>query len=479
VATIFGTNGADALIGTATADAIYGFQGDDSISGGAGRDSIYGGQGNDTLDGGAGPDFLEGGSGFDLALYSRNTTPVWADLRTGIVRFPGQSWPNETLVGIEAIAGGSGRDTFIGDGGANLFMGEAASDTLIGNMGADTLIGGVGADSLEGGSGGDDLAGGSGNDTLLGGAGDDLFLVRAGEDRDLIHGGSGSDTLYAAIRNYDPELPGEDSSNFTNARINLALGTLRLGDGPRSSLASIEFVETGGGNDSVNGSRGDDFISVGDGANVVYAGSGDDTIIGGRYLDYDGYGSIIPGKPGETLNGGTGDDLIVGHGAVSLRWDDVDTDYSYEIAPESLAGGAGNDTIEAGAGPYQQVSGGSGADTFVISDDAFFYGFGSLRDDGDDEPGLARITITDFDPDQDVIRVRFDHSPRQEITWLDEWPQWPDEILLQYQGVYGVGSDGAVLSIALTEQETQYGTFATINLPGYTGPLSGIDFEVL
>jgi Ca2+-binding RTX toxin-like protein len=111
---------------------------------------------------------------------------------------------------------------------------------------------------------------------------------------------------------------------------------------------------------------------------VVYAGGGNDTIIGGRYMNYEGQDEGIDGR-GDVLNGGAGDDLIVGSGAVSLDWYEDVGDYHYLYAREVLVGGAGNDTIEAGAGAYQQISGGQGADTFVFSDDVFYFAMGRFE----------------------------------------------------------------------------------------------------
>lgn len=47
MATIYGTDSDDALVGTAQADQIDGFDGNDTLTGGAGNDTIYGGSGDD------------------------------------------------------------------------------------------------------------------------------------------------------------------------------------------------------------------------------------------------------------------------------------------------------------------------------------------------------------------------------------------------------------------------------------------------
>lgn len=114
-ATLFGTSGADDIIGSDFIDSIAGIGGDDMIEGGGGADSLYGGEGND-------------------ALY-----------------------------------GGDGNDLVIGRLGDDLLHGDAGADDLQGAGGDDMLHGDAGNDVLTGGANDDDLFGGAGNDMLYGG----------------------------------------------------------------------------------------------------------------------------------------------------------------------------------------------------------------------------------------------------------------------------------------------------------------------
>jgi Ca2+-binding RTX toxin-like protein len=72
---IFGTNGADTIVGTGAAEEIRGSRGNDSIRAGGGADLVFGGLGNDSTRGGPGNDLvfdrtgldvLQGGSGLDV-----------------------------------------------------------------------------------------------------------------------------------------------------------------------------------------------------------------------------------------------------------------------------------------------------------------------------------------------------------------------------------------------------------------------------
>ena len=104
------------------------------------------------------------------------------------------------------------------------------------------------------------------------------------------------------------------------------------------NVASIGQVITGGnGNDTLNGTAGDDTISGGNGNDVINAGDGNDTVSGGSGND--------------TINGGPGNDTI--------------------------NGGDGNDRIDGGTGD-NTLTGGSGNDTFVFG------------------PSFGVNTVTDF-----------------------------------------------------------------------------------
>ena len=61
----------------------------------------------------------------------------------------------DTLVSIENVTGGNGRDTLTGNDVANILRGDSANDVLVGNGGADSLVGGSGGDVMTGGRGAD------------------------------------------------------------------------------------------------------------------------------------------------------------------------------------------------------------------------------------------------------------------------------------------------------------------------------------
>ncbi len=175
MATQFGTNGNDRLMGTAEGDALFGNLGDDLLAGGAGDDFLDGGEGDDQLDGGDGNDVLLAGAGNDLILTGQ---------------------------GQDFVDAGAGDDRVLGGDGSNVIFGGSGNDRVFAGAGDDFISGGDGNDNLLGGSGSDLLFGGTGEDNLDGGLGDDLLFgedgndnIRGGNGRDLLFGGNGVDAI--------------------------------------------------------------------------------------------------------------------------------------------------------------------------------------------------------------------------------------------------------------------------------------------
>lgn len=223
----------------------------------AGRVTLVGGAGNDTLTGNGRYDRLYGGGGNDR-LVAGNT---------------------DTL-----LYGGDGNDTLIGSPGR---------DALWGGPGNDSLAGGPGADLLDGGDGDDTLASGDGNDTLMGSDGVNSF-----------DGGAGTDLLgwFGITR--------EGSAD-------LSAGTFAWADTPiGSSVAAVEDLLGGDGDDVL---RGDD------GRNYLLGGAGNDSIRGGGGKD-----TVEGGSGADTLDGGDDTDLLI----------DLEPG---EASPNLIRGGGGRD----------------------------------------------------------------------------------------------------------------------------------------
>lgn len=179
-----------------------------------------------------------------------------------------------------------------------------------------------------------------------------------------------------------------------------------------------DLLQGGAGNDRFVGDAGDD---------LLIGAAGDDTLLGG-----DGADSLHGGDGDDFLRGGAGDDLIVGgDGADDIRSDTGDDRIisagildvpAYETAlnaatpitgidvpldPRPDADMDTGDEVDAGYGDDHvtfgsddTVTGGAGADLFELGDWV--------------RPG-APATVTDFDPDEDVIAYSF-AGPEPVIT---------------------------------------------------------------
>ncbi|WP_420414967.1 DUF4114 domain-containing protein [Roseibium sp.] len=292
---LYGNSGNDHLYGGNHDDNLNGNNGDDALYGEAGNDTLIGGTGNDYLEGGNGDDTLIGGSGDDVQLggYGNDTLRGGA----GNDQLDGGN-DNDELVGgagNDILTGGNGEDDLTGGAGNDQLDGGDGDDSLIGGSGDDVLTGGYGEDTIRGGAGNDELRGGNNNDSLYGGHDDDVFYGDAGDD--MIHGGRGNDTVdYSA---FDVDL----SVSLHNARAHgLEIGT--------DTIRFIDNIVSGGGDDTLKGSRS---------VNVIEAGAGDDTI---RSL-----------QGADTLTGGAGSDTFVFR---TYDLDEADIITDFEIGTDLL-----------------------------------------------------------------------------------------------------------------------------------------------
>ena len=213
MATKYGTNGNNTIVGTAAADTIYGRGGNDVLKGNGGNDRLFGEAGNDTLYGGYGDDRLDGGTGVDKLDYSgiasvgTNYYGIEADLTNGYVYTSVAG--NDTVYNVENIDGTKVRDWIKGNGQANVLAGKEGDDTVRGEGGDDRLYGGDGNDYVYGGAGNDSLSGGAGNDYLEDGEGNDTYWGGPGQDTfdhsyyNSMSNGGGRDVFEDFVRGQD------------------------------------------------------------------------------------------------------------------------------------------------------------------------------------------------------------------------------------------------------------------------------------
>ncbi|MET0989240.1 MAG: calcium-binding protein, partial [Glaciihabitans sp.] len=335
----------------ATASAVV--SGGDDLSGGTGEDTIFGQGGNDTLagddgedilEGDAGRDDLSGGSGDDvLTGGSSSSDGVISPARTGA----GQ------LDDLDVIRGGTGDDVLAGDnarlettddvradgtrlrtvqlydlatskksapartGGNDILTGDEGRDLLFGQGGNDDLAGGADDDYLEGNDGADTLAGNEGEDDLVGGGSTVNGAIIAASasgvaDRLLTKPKAATDSSAAGLLDGNDDLDGGDARDVLlgdNGRITR--------DGPNTTLA--------GGASGVQTVRhiamADQLPGVWSGSDWLKGGQGDDELYG----QFDNTRTKRPQQvfakatvPGDILQGGGGDDALIGDQAINV-----------------------------------------------------------------------------------------------------------------------------------------------------------------
>lgn len=275
------------------------------------------------------------------------------------------------------------------------FLGTALVDTLLGQGGDDKLTGLAGNDLLSGGHGNDRLDGGDGNDLLLGGAGSDTLIGGNGDDV-LYH--SSSAALFSQTGGINQDDGNSDSLTAGAGNDKVYIGRNDKADGgaggydtlswsilPKTSaVMTLDFSKVGGGTAVSLGwgtTQALQFERVEVSVNAIDAGSkiigsgGDDLLIAS------GINAVLiaPGtyRYGVSINGGGGDDIIVGS-------------YSKD---DKLDGGAGDDEISSNTG-IDTVKGGTGADIFITE---------IIPTDPLGGGGTTPDNITDFNTKEDLL----------------------------------------------------------------------------
>ena len=216
--------------------------GDDRLVGNDVANILSGGAGDDILYGGKGSDRLEGGEGSDTAVYLDNSSDFVIDLQSTSAQ---QTYGHgaDTLVGIENVIAGDGRNTLNGDAGANRLEGKGGNDLLQGRGGDDVLVGGAGKDTMRGGTGADSFVFEKLDDSAVGTLRDLIHDFQAGVDRiDL----SGIDAV-AATPDVDDAFSFIGGSAFSGApgelRYYLSSGnTILAGDVNGDRAADFEIM---------------------------------------------------------------------------------------------------------------------------------------------------------------------------------------------------------------------------------------------
>jgi Ca2+-binding RTX toxin-like protein len=335
------------------------------------------------LDGDAGDDQIDsitqnGTQGADvITLASLGESHVIFGLPTQVVIDHAESHDRITINGL-------GGDDVID---ATSLDGDAVELTLNGGLGADVFLGSDGDDFING---------GDGDDVALMGGGDDTFVWNPGDDNDTLEGQAGFDTMLFnganVAENVDISAEGDRVRFFRNiANVDMDLNDVEaidfnaLGGADTivvNDLSGTDVVEVnlnlaagGGAGDAqpdvviANATAGDDVVQLfGDAAGVRVVGLAAEINVTGAEAAIDrivinaGAGhdvveasGLAAGAIGLTVDGGDGDDVILGSAGDDVLLGGAGCDV--------IIGGGGNDVIDGGEGEdleIQDFSAGAG-----------------------------------------------------------------------------------------------------------------------
>ncbi len=216
------------------------------------------------------------------------------------------------------IEGTDNSDFLQGGFGNDVILGWNGNDIIQGGNGNDWLSGGKGNDWLFGGAGNDRLAGNRGSDYMAGGTGNDEYLVQDATDIVFEAANEGIDTVFSSI-SYTL------GDNVENLTLVFDWGSNEVDDSFQGDSRTKGF-----GNQLNNRIEGDVTNNLLDGK------AGNDTLYGGKGND-----DVFGGTGSDIVRGNAGNDMLVGYGGagtwVTPRWHQAEID--------TLSGGTGADTF--------------------------------------------------------------------------------------------------------------------------------------
>ncbi len=484
----------DTLDGAEGNDYLTGLGGDDTLVGGIGTDKLEGGDGADTMLGGDGDDsFLywagqdgeagetaDGGAGFDTILLQANvitandTSYHVHDLRAvdfisiervAFSRTAGEVWIDAAELGAGLAAdlqvSGANRDTsreyvdihlttstqvdlsaWTFDAGWRVSGGDDDRVRVWGDADAEVITGSATVDELHGGGGDDILEGGGHDDLIFGEDGDDTIRYTRGQDAtagELVNGGAGHDTLLlgdaaSSSTAWDYQLAAVDFVSIEQisfaAQGSLTLRAAEIGNGLSSTMHVVGHDATGHMEE----------ITLEMSHAIASTTSID--LSGWTFANWGGQGETI------TINGTSGDDLIIGSSVKDVIW-----------------AGAGNDLVEGGGGA-NSIHAGDGDDVmrFVDGQDA---PLGSFMDGGAGQDTIYLFNFTSATDTQfDLSGVNFVSVERLDFGTAGSVLLAADEIgagLSATLEVNGHDVSGALEMIVLYMQVN-----TTLDLSGWT-----------
>ncbi len=335
----------------------------------------------------------------NLAGSGRHADVLRADSYTTVLEVSGPLVDGVNTVEFIVADGGDGlldtaifiaaadETTIVGTEGNDVLQGTAADETFVGLAGDDTYIGGLGDDTYvfaSSGIGVETVAEtrNGGNDRVVladGFTPDDVTFLKVGKALELHIGGPGSGQKIVLEGHYknDTPTPGVETLAFEDGTevdlaeaLPLTAADVLRGGAIMTGTTLGESMQGGTGDDVIKGLGGKDILRGGAGEDVIAGGNGNDKVYG-----QDGKDVAAGGKGNDRMYGGDGHDLL-----------------HTGVGKDRAEGGAGNDVLLFDAGTKVAV-GGDGRDIFGVT------GQGSQPDG---TPNV-KTTIRDFDPLNDLL----------------------------------------------------------------------------
>lgn len=279
--------------------------------------------------------------------------------------------------GANIITGGSDADTITALDGGNLINAGDGTNVVTSGDGADIIITGVGADTIVAGGGVDRITVRGGADTVASGAGVDTLIVDYSALTTDVTGGVTSGNLGTG---YTGALSDETGSSVSFNTTENFIVTTGSGNDSVATGDGIDSLTGGAGNDTLDARGGDDLLDGGLGDDVLRGGAGIDTLIGGAGVDTASYALAAAGvdvrlNAGAARNDGDGatdtlsgiENLTGSAFADVLIGDALGNVLSGGAGRDVLIGLAGDDTLIGGSGDGNQMQGGVGDDTYVVT----------------------------------------------------------------------------------------------------------------
>lgn len=399
---------------------------DNIITGNGGKNTLYGLDGNDTLIGGGGADTMVGGTGDDSYIVSTANTVLVElagegtdSIESSVTWVLQENFENLTLTGALAInaTGNAAVNTLVGNTANNTLDGGAGADTMMGGKGDDfyivddtgdeiielasegtdsvranvnytlsanienltltgaaangtgnaldnTLIGTAFANVLDGGAGDDYIDGGAGADTMIGGTGDDTFIVDDVGDVTEENAAEGIDSVQSSVSF-------TLGANIENLTLTGTAALIAGGNAENNVLtgnAANNTLYGYAGNDTLNGGLGADTMVGGEGDDTYYVDNKDDVLIEAAAEGTDTVYASVSWVLGDDFEHLTLTSPDRGTGVIHGTGNALDNTIIGNLATNTLMGLGGNDYLDDGGGGGDRMYGGTGDDTYAITD---------------------------------------------------------------------------------------------------------------